>query len=342
MKLGEIVVRFGGELIGPADAEVSRIVPLDRAGPGDLAFISAAKHARQLASTAAGAVILSAELRDATSRPRIVCTNPYAYFARVSAVLHPSPPHSAGVDPAASVARSARVDPSSSIGAGAWVGEGARIGPGTVIESGARVGEGAVVGDDCHLYPNAVVYHGCVLGNRVVLHSGSVIGADGFGLAVDEGKWVKIPQVGRAVLGDDVEIGANSTVDRGTLDDTVVEEGVKIDNQVQIGHNCRIGAHTAIAACVGIAGSTRVGRNCRIGGAAMIQGHIQICDDVTVSAATAIMKSIVRPGTYTSIYPFQEHREWIRNASHLRHMDTLAKKLKRLENRLHELERKCP
>jgi UDP-3-O-[3-hydroxymyristoyl] glucosamine N-acyltransferase len=260
----------------------------------------------------------------------------------VSAVLHPAPTHAAGVHPGATVAPTAEVDPSASIGAGAFVGEGARVGARSVIETGARVGGGAQIGNDCHLHANAVVYHGCVLGDRVGLHGGVVIGADGFGLAMDEGRWVKIPQVGRTVLGDDVEIGANSTVDRGTLDDTVIEEGVKIDNQVQIGHNCRIGAHTAIAACVGIAGSTRVGRYCRIGGAAMIQGHIEICDDVTISAATAIMKSIRQPGTYTSIYPFQEHREWIRNAAHLRHMDSLAEKIKALEKRLQALEGQRP
>jgi len=342
VKLGEIVARLGGELIGPADAEATRIVPLDRAGPDEIAFVSGPKHARLLDTTEAGALILGPDLRDATSRPRIVCVNPYAYFARVSALLHPVPTHGAGVDPAAMVMHSAEVHSSASIGAGATVGKGAHIGAGAVVESGARVGEGTVIGADCHLHANAVVYHSCVLGNRVVLHSGAVIGADGFGVAMDEGRWVKIPQVGRVVLGDDVEIGANSTVDRGTLDDTVIEEGVKIDNQVQIGHNCRIGAHTAIAACAGIAGSTRVGRRCRIGGAAMIQGHIDICDDVVVSAATAIMKSILRPGTYTSIYPFQEHRHWIRNAAHLRHMDALAKQLKALEKRLLELEGKRP
>jgi UDP-3-O-[3-hydroxymyristoyl] glucosamine N-acyltransferase len=218
------------------------------------------------------------------------------------------------------------------------VDEAARIGARSVIEPGVRVGKGAQIGDDCHLYPNAVVYHGCVLGDRVRLHGGTVIGADGFGLAMHEGRWVKIPQVGRVVLGDDVEIGANSTIDRGTLDDTVIEEGVKIDNLVQIGHNCRVGANTAIAACVGIAGSTRIGCRCRIGGAAMIQGHIEICDDVTISAATAIMKSIRVPGIYTSIHPFQEHREWIRNAAHLRHMDSLVDRIKALEKRLRELE----
>jgi UDP-3-O-[3-hydroxymyristoyl] glucosamine N-acyltransferase len=342
VKLGDIVARFGGELLGSPETEVTRIVPLERAGSGDLAFVSSAKQVRRLETTAAGALILGLELRDATSRPRIVCANPYAYFARLSGVLHPAPAHEAGVHPAAVVAAGAEVDPSASVAAGAWIGAGARIGARSVIEPGARVGESARVGDDCHLHPNAVVYHGCVLGNRVGLHGGAVIGADGFGLALDEGRWVKIPQVGRAVLGDDVEIGANSTVDRGTLDDTVIEDGVKIDNQVQIGHNCRIGAHTAIAACVGIAGSTRIGRHCRIGGAAMIQGHIEICDDVTISAATAIMKSIRRPGTYTSIYPFQEHREWIRNAAHLRHMDGLVEKIRALEKRLQELESQRP
>jgi UDP-3-O-[3-hydroxymyristoyl] glucosamine N-acyltransferase len=342
VKLGEIVVRLGGELIGPADAEVARIVPLYRAGAGDIAFVSGSKHARLLDTTSAGALILGAELRDATSRPRIVCANPYAYFARVSTLLHPVPVRRAGVDPGAMVMPSANVHPSASIGAGAAVESGARVGAGTVVESGVCVGEGSIVGANCHLHPNAVVYHGCVLGDRVVLHAGAVIGADGFGLAMDEGRWVKIPQVGRVLLGDDVEIGANTTVDRGTLDDTVIEEGVKIDNQVQIGHNCHIGAHTAIAACVGIAGSTRLGRRCRIGGAAMIQGHIEICDDVSVSPATAIMKSILRPGTYTAIYPFQEHRNWIRNAAHLRHMDALTERLKALEKRLLELEGERP
>jgi len=337
VKLQEIVTRFGGELLGSPETDVTRIVPLERAGVGDLAFVSSAKQAWRLETTAAGAVILGPELRDATARPRIVCANPYAYFARVSAVLHPAPAHAAGVHAAAVVTPGAKVDASASVAAGAWVGEGACVGARSVIESGARVGAGARIGEDCHLYPNAVVYHGCVLGNRVALHGGAVIGADGFGLAPDEGRWVKIPQIGRVVIGDDVEIGANSTVDRGTLDDTVIEEGVKIDNQVQIGHNCRIGAHTAIAACVGVAGSTRVGRRCRIAGAAMIQGHIEICDDVTISAATAIMKSIREPGTYTSIYPFQEHRAWIRNAAHLRHMDSLVEKIKAIEKRLQEL-----
>jgi UDP-3-O-[3-hydroxymyristoyl] glucosamine N-acyltransferase len=342
VKLGEIVARFGGELVGAPETEVTRIVPLERAGAGDLAFVSSAKQARWLETTEAGAVILGPELREGTSRPRIVCANPYAYFARVSAVLQPARALVTGVRQAAMVAQGAEVDPSASVAAGAWVGEGARIGARSVIEPGARVGEGARIGDDCHLHPNAVVYHGCVLGNRVGLHGGAVIGADGFGLAPDEGRWVKIPQVGRAVLEDDVEIGANSTVDRGTLDDTVIEEGVKIDNQVQIGHNCRIGAHTAIAACVGVAGSTRIGRHCRIGGAAMIQGHIEICDDVTISAATAIMKSIRKPGIYTSIHPFQEHREWIRNAAHLRHLDELVEKIRALEKRLQELESQRP
>jgi UDP-3-O-[3-hydroxymyristoyl] glucosamine N-acyltransferase len=177
-----------------------------------------------------------------------------------------------------------------------------------------------------------------VIGDRVILHSGAVIGADGFGLAWEGARWHKIPQIGRVLLGDDVEIGANTTIDRGALDDTVIEEGVKLDNQIQIGHNCKIGAHTAIAGCVGIAGSTRIGRYCRIGGGAMIGGHLEIADNVEISAATGVPKSILKTGTYTAVFPISLHQDWLRNASHVRHLDSLARRLRELEARLAELE----
>lgn len=337
MRLADIAARFGGELLGAGNIEITQIAPLDRAGPGQIAFLSSPKHRRLLETTGASAVIVGREERDATSRPRIVCDNPYAYFARISALLNPLPSHSSGIHPSAAVAPTALIAMSASIGPHVHIGGRVVVGERTVIEAGCAVGEGTTIGDDVHLYANVSVYHRCAIGHRVTLHSGAVIGSDGFGLAMDAGRWLKIPQVGRVVLGDDVEIGANTTVDRGTLDDTVIEEGVKIDNLVQIAHNCRIGAHTAIAACVGIAGSTRIGRYCRIAGAAMIQGHIEICDDVTVSAATAVMKSITRPGTYTSVYPFQEHQEWIRNAAHIRHLDQMAKRIQALEKRLQAL-----
>jgi len=231
------------------------------------------------------------------------------------AVIHPA----AAVDPAARVAASACVGPFAVVEAGATVGERATIG------AGSFVGEGASIGDDTLLHPRVTVYPGCVVGARGILHSGSVIGADGFGMAPEGGAWVKIPQVGRAVLGDDVEVGANTTIDRGALGDTVVEEGVKLDNQIQIAHNCRVGAHTVIAGCAGIAGSTTIGRHCLIGGGVGIIGHLTICDGVTVSGMTLVTKSITEPGTYTSGTPLMHHAEWLRNAAHLRHLDRIAR-----------------
>jgi UDP-3-O-[3-hydroxymyristoyl] glucosamine N-acyltransferase len=223
------------------------------------------------------------------------------------------------VDASARVAASAEVGPCAVIAAGAVVGERASVG------AGGYVGEGARVGEDTRLYPRVTIYHGCVVGARCILHSGAVVGADGFGMAPDEGRWVKIPQVGRAVLGDDVEVGANTTIDRGALGDTVIEEGVKLDNQVQVAHNCRIGAHTVIAGCAGIAGSATIGRHCLIGGGAGIVGHVDIGDGVTVSGMTLVTKSIAEPGVYTSGGPFMPHAEWLRNAAHLRHLDRIAR-----------------
>jgi UDP-3-O-[3-hydroxymyristoyl] glucosamine N-acyltransferase len=180
------------------------------------------------------------------------------------------------------------------------------------------------VGADSRLHPSVVVYAGCRLGQRAIVHSGAVIGADGFGMALDAGRWLKVPQIGRVLIGDDVEIGANTTIDRGTVDDTVIEDGVKLDNQVQIGHNCRIGAHTAMAGCAGVAGSAHIGQRCTLGGAAVVLGHLSLCDDVHVSAATVITRSIRKPGTYTGLYPFDENASWARNAALLRHLDELG------------------
>jgi UDP-3-O-[3-hydroxymyristoyl] glucosamine N-acyltransferase len=194
------------------------------------------------------------------------------------------------------------------------------------------------VGDDSRLYPSVTVYRECRIGARAILHSGVVIGADGFGMANEGGRWLKIPQLGRVVIGDDVEIGANTTVDRGALDDTVIEEGVKLDNQIQVGHNCRIGAHTAIAGCVGIAGSTVIGKHCAIGGGAGILGHLTICDHVTISACTVITRSIRQPGMYSGVFPFDDNKSWARNAAQLRHLAELAERVRELIGRVRELE----
>jgi UDP-3-O-[3-hydroxymyristoyl] glucosamine N-acyltransferase len=219
------------------------------------------------------------------------------------------------------------------------VAAGAVIGARTVLKPGCSVGENARVGADCLLYSNVTVYHDCVIGDRAILHAGAVVGADGFGIAWEDGHWRKIPQIGRVLIGDDVEVGANTTIDRGALDDTVIEEGVKLDNQIQIGHNCRIGAHTAIAGCVGIAGSTHIGRYCRIGGSAMIGGHLEIADQVEIGGATAVPKSLSKPGTYTGLFPISPHADWLRNTAHIRHLDALAERVRALEKQLADIAR---
>jgi UDP-3-O-[3-hydroxymyristoyl] glucosamine N-acyltransferase len=338
--LSEIASRFGGELLDDDGVRISGVAPVERAGPQDIAFVSQEKYLRDMASSQAGALILPPAGRNISGRPRIITANPYLYFARVSALLNPAPAPVPGIHAAAVVHPGATVASTATIEAGAVVSAGACVGERSVIGPNSVLGEHATVGDDCLLHANVTVYHHCVLGNRVILHSGCVVGSDGFGLANEQGRWVKIPQVGRAVIGDDVEVGAGTTIDRGALDDTVIEEGVKLDNLIQVAHNVRIGAHTAIAACTGIAGSAKIGKYCMIGGAAMIHGHIEIADKVRISTNTLITKSLTRPGTYTSALPFSEHGEWLRNAVHLRNIDKLVGRIKELEKRISELEGK--
>lgn len=338
--LGEIVSRLGGELLGDDETRIGQVAALETALPGNISFYTGGRFRKQLEATQAGAVILSQENRDATNKPRIVCSNPSAYFARVTGLLNPLEPVSAGIHPSAVVAADAVIAASASVGPFAFVGRGVRIGERAVIGAGCAIGDKVKIGDDAHLFPRVVIYHQCLLGARVIIHSGAVIGADGFGLAHEEGRWLKIPQIGRVVIGDDVEIGANTTIDRGALEDTVIEEGVKLDNQIQVAHNVHIGAHSAMAGCVGIAGSARIGRNCTVGGAGMILGHLSIADNVSVSSGTLITKSITKPGAYTSAMPFSTHEQWLKNAAHLRHLDSMAEKIHQLEQKITELERK--
>jgi UDP-3-O-[3-hydroxymyristoyl] glucosamine N-acyltransferase len=305
LTLGQIASRLGGRVAGDPQTLIRQVGSLDHAAAGQITFLSSRKLAERLSQTRAAAVILAPENEGLTRLPRIVVDNPYAYFARVSQLFNPVLVQASGVHPSAVVSSSARL------------GKGVSVGAGCVI------GDEVVVGDESCLYPRVVIYPKCSLGKRVVIHAGAVIGADGFGIAREEGRWVKIPQIGGVRIGDDVEIGANTTVDRGALDDTVIEEGVKIDNQVQVGHNVHIGAHSAVAGCVGIAGSARIGRHCTIGGAAMIHGHITIADHVHVSAGTLISRSLTKPGTYTGFYPFDEHEAWRRNAAQLRRLGRL-------------------
>jgi len=285
-------------------------------------------------------VIVAPEFADAIACARIICNDPYAYFARVSSLLNPPQPVSPGIHASAVIHPSEGVAGGVAIGPFVSIGANAEVGEGSLLEAGCVLGDNVRVGRGSRLYARVIVYHDCVVGDRVILHSGVIIGADGFGLAWEGGRWNKIPQIGCVLIGNDVEVGANTTIDRGALDDTVIEEGVKLDNQIQIGHNCRIGAHTAIAGCVGIAGSTRIGRYCRIGGGAMIGGHLEIVDKAEISGATVVIKSILKPGNYTSLFPISLHKDWLRNASHIRHLDALAGRLRALEARLAESEGK--
>lgn len=339
-RLADIVARFGGRVEGDGGVAITQIGTLESATAGQIAFLANAKYRKQLESTAAGAVILSAADADATTLPRIVSDNPYSYFAKLSAFLNPLPAFAPDIHASAVIGAGAVVAPGVHIAAHVTIGEGARIGAGSVIMSGCSIGANAVIGENTRLYPRVVVYHDCVLGNNVIAHSGAVIGADGFGLAMEGGRWLKIPQIGRAIIGNDVEIGANTTIDRGALDDTVIEDDVKLDNQIQVAHNVRIGAHTAIAGCVGIAGSTTIGRYCRIGGSAGILGHLTIADGVEISSFTLIGKSIREKGTYSGIYPFSEKDGWLKNAAHLRHLDDMASRIKHLEKELEILKRR--
>jgi UDP-3-O-[3-hydroxymyristoyl] glucosamine N-acyltransferase len=319
------------ELEGDGGVLIDRVASLDGATSGAIAFLANPKYRHQLQSTRASAVIIEPRFAADTMLPKLVTSNPYAAYARIAALFHPLPPIAPGIHATAVVAASARVAASATIGPCAVVGDHASIGERTRIHAGCAIGEDCTVGDDVVLYPRVVLYARTVIGARTLVHSGAVLGADGFGMAEEGGKWLKVPQLGRVVVGADVEIGANTTIDRGAIDDTVIEDDVKLDNQIQIGHNCRIGAHTAIAGCVGIAGSVRIGRGCLIGGAAMITGHLEIADGTVISAATGVYNSITERGVYTSTFPALPHREWQYVASIMRRLRSFADRIRALE-----------
>ncbi|MDP2432693.1 MAG: UDP-3-O-(3-hydroxymyristoyl)glucosamine N-acyltransferase [Pseudomonadota bacterium] len=340
LTLADLRARLGGTIRGNADIPLHGAASLEQAGAGQLGYLLNRKFLDQARASAAGALIVPASLEQSLSdtlpQSCLAVDNPHATFARALALLYPESPQAPGIHPTAVIAADCVIDATAHIGPGCVVETGARIGARCVIGPHCVIGAGVQLGDDCHLHAQVTVQHGCIIGNRVVLHPGCVIGSDGFGLAWEGDGWLKVPQVGRAILGDDVEVGANTSIDRGALDDTVIEDGVKLDNLIQIAHNCRIGRHTAIAACVGIAGSTRIGAYCQIGGAAMIIGHLEIADRVTVSAGTFVAKDIREAGVYTSVQPLMRHADWLRNASHLRHLDDLARRIKSLEKQLEQ------
>lgn len=329
--LGELAVRHGLELRGDPDLRVTRVGTLQQAGPDALSFLANPAYRKHLAATRAGAVVLEAKYADECTTAALLSPNPYAAYARIAAELHPAPVFAPGVKAGAMVDPGARVAPDACVAAGAVVESGAVIGSGAWIGPNCVVGADAVIGEASRLVASVTVCAGVRLGARVLLHPGVVIGADGFGLAREPEGWIKVPQVGSVVLGDDVEVGANTTIDRGAIEDTVIENGVKLDNQVQVAHNVHIGAHTVVAGCAGISGSTRIGRNCMIAGAVGIAGHLEIADGVVVTGLTMVSHSIRKAGVYSGALPADDAPQWRRNAARFRQLDALAKRVKRLE-----------
>lgn len=345
-RLGELVERLGGHLVGDENVEVLGIAPLDDAAASHITFLSNPKLRTQAAQTRAAALILSAADDAIVSKTykgaRVVTPNPYAYFARTAQFFaaQQAIPAAIGIHPSAVVDAGAQVAPSAAIGPHVVIEAGAVIAERAVVDAGCYVGRNAQIGAGTHLFARVTLHAQCRIGQRGIVHSGAVIGADGFGFANEGGAWIKIPQSGGVSIGDDVEIGANTTIDRGALADTVIEDGVKLDNQIQIGHNCRIGAHTAMAGCVGVAGSAQIGKHCTFGGAAMVLGHLTIVDHVHISSGSLVSRSLLEAGQYTGFYPLAKNAEWEKSAAIVRNLTTMREKIRELERTIKSLTEK--
>lgn len=337
LTLADLARRFGGTTCGNPKTEIDHVAPLHRAGPRAVAFVANQRYLDDLTRTNAGIVILSPQDAVGYTGNALAVDNPHLCFAKVAQLLHPPQTEAAGIAPTAQIAPDAIVATSATVAAFASIESGAVIGEQVVIGSGCRIGRNAEIGEGTRLLANAVVAYDCRLGRRCLVQAGAIIGTDGFGFARDGERWQKVPQLGRVVIGDDVEVGANTTIDRGALDDTVIGNGVKLDNQVHIAHNVRIGDHTAIAACVGIAGSTVIGARCTFGGHIGIIDHLTIVDDVHVTAGSLVTSSIARAGVYSSSLKAQPVEEWRRNAARLHHLDELAQRVRDLETMLKKL-----
>lgn len=337
--LGELAAHVQGTLKGDADCEIDSVASLQSAVAGQLTFITSKEYSALLTNTSASAVVLSEDFIGECPVSAIVCNNPHLAFTKIAQLLNPIEDVLSSIHESAVIDDSASIDDSAFIGANCVIGPGVVIGSGVYVGPGCTIGSDSVIGDSCRLISNVTLCDHIIIGRRAIIHPGVVIGADGFGLSNDDGVWLKVPQLGKVTIGDDVEIGANTTIDRGALDDTVIGNGVKLDNQIQIAHNVQIGDHTAVAGCVGIAGSAHIGNSCTIGGGVGILGHLHIVDDVHVTAMSLVTKSITEPGVYSSGTPLQENREWHRNFVRYRQLDDMAKRLKHLEKQLALMEK---
>lgn len=331
--LAELSERGGAELQGDGTIRIGGVATLASANPTDLSFLANPRYRSQLAETQAAAVVVPPEAAGDCDCAALISDNPYATFARIAALFDNHPPAAPGIDESAVVDAEAELGRDVHVGPHAVVEAGVTVGEGTVVGAGTHIGARSRIGDGSRLGPRATVLHDVHIGRRVIVHPGAVIGADGFGLAKDDGHWLKVPQIGGVRIGDDCEIGANTTIDRGALEDTVLESDVRLDNQIQIAHNVVVGAHTAMAGCSAIAGSTRIGRHCMIGGGVGILGHLVIVDHVVITAMSLVTHSIRESGEYSSGTPLEPNRQWRRNAVRLRQLDGLARRLRALERR---------
>lgn len=333
--LSEIAAKIGAKLyLKSTDSKIEGLAPLQSAGPSHISFLSSSKYVNHLSQVKAGAVILSPELLEQCPVSALVMDNPYLGFAKAAALFDDTPKPEAGIHPSAVIDPSAEIDSSASIGPFVSIAKHVKIGANVSIGPGCAIADFAVIDEGTVLKPNVTLYHKVKIGKNCIIHSGAVIGSDGFGMANDKGRWVKIPQLGSVILGDNVEIGANTTVDRGAIEDTQIHSGVKIDNQVQVAHNVVIGENTAIAAQAGIAGSTRIGKNCLIGGAAGINGHINITDQVIITAMSGVSHTLSEPGIYSSSMPAREVKDWNKMVARMHRLDKLLQRVKVLEAKL--------
>lgn len=334
LTLQQLADAIGAKVDGDGSLIITAVATLASAIPGQIAFLANAKYRSQLDTTRASAVIVAPDIEVPAGIAAVRTKNPYAGFAKVAQLLDTTPKAASGIHPSAQIHPTAKLGDGVSVGANAVIAENVVLDDGVTIGVGCYVGPGTQIGAHTQLWQHVVVYHDCVIGAHCLIHSGSIIGADGFGWANEGGKWIKIPQLGRVVIGDRVDIGASTTIDRGALDDTVIANGVIIDNQCQIAHNVFIDEDTAIAGCTVLAGSCRIGKRCLIGGATAINGHISICDDVQISGFSMVIKEITEPGAYASGIPAAPQREWRRNGARYRQLDDLFQRVKTIEKKL--------
>ncbi|MEH6368152.1 MAG: UDP-3-O-(3-hydroxymyristoyl)glucosamine N-acyltransferase [Pseudomonas marincola] len=332
--LGQLATRLGATLKGDSELLITGLATLQDAGAGQLSFLANAQYRKYLADTQAAAVLLTEADAEGFPGNALIVANPYLAYAELSHAFDRKPQGVVGVHPSALVAADASIDPTASVGAYAVIESGAQIAAGVTISAHCFVGARSVIGEGGWLAPRVTLYHDVRIGRNVVIQSGAVIGGEGFGFANEKGVWQKIAQIGGVLIGDNVEIGANTTVDRGALSDTVLGNGVKLDNQIMIAHNVQVGDNTAMAGCVGISGSTKIGRNCMIAGGVGMVGHIEVCDGVFVTGMTMVTRSITEPGSYSSGTAMQPANEWRKSAARIRQLDDMAKRLQQLEKQL--------